>query len=100
MQFAIFFTCCFKIKITLGFLSTGDNILPGNNGLHDLILALQWVQTNIRIFGGTPENVLLMGQGFGASAASLLALSPRAEGLNKIIFYCKKLNLKNNILSF
>uniref|UniRef100_A0A915N3F4 Carboxylesterase type B domain-containing protein n=1 Tax=Meloidogyne javanica TaxID=6303 RepID=A0A915N3F4_MELJA len=33
------------------------------------------------VFGGDPNNVLLMGHGSGASAASLLALSPKAEGL-------------------
>lgn len=59
-------------------------ILPGNNGLHDMILSLKWVQSNAHVFGGNPKNVLLMGQGAGASAASLLALSPMAEG---IIFY-------------
>uniref|UniRef100_A0A915EIW6 Carboxylesterase type B domain-containing protein n=1 Tax=Ditylenchus dipsaci TaxID=166011 RepID=A0A915EIW6_9BILA len=65
----------------LGFISTGDSILPGNNGLRDQILALEWVRLNAHVFGGDPNNVLLMGQGSGASAASLLALSPSAEGL-------------------
>ncbi|KAI1707979.1 carboxylesterase family domain-containing protein [Ditylenchus destructor] len=65
----------------LGFLSTGDSTLPGNNGLRDQILALEWVKVNAHVFGGDPNNILLMGQGSGASAASLLALSPKAEGL-------------------
>ncbi|KAI1730492.1 carboxylesterase family domain-containing protein [Ditylenchus destructor] len=65
----------------LGFLSTGDITLPGNNGLRDQILALEWVKVNAHVFGGDPNNILLMGQGSGASAASLLALSPKAEGL-------------------
>ncbi|VDN51968.1 unnamed protein product [Dracunculus medinensis] len=65
----------------LGFISTGDSIIPGNNGLWDQILALKWVKINAHVFGGDPENILLMGHGSGASCASLLALSPRAEGL-------------------
>uniref|UniRef100_A0A7E4VHM7 COesterase domain-containing protein n=1 Tax=Panagrellus redivivus TaxID=6233 RepID=A0A7E4VHM7_PANRE len=65
----------------LGFLSTGDDTLPGNFGLWDLILALKWTKNNAAVFGGDPENIMLMGQGSGAAAASLLALSPRAEGL-------------------
>lgn len=36
------------------------------------------------MFGGDPENISLMGHGSGAACASLLALSPRAEGLPKI----------------
>ncbi|KAH7720718.1 carboxylesterase family protein [Aphelenchoides avenae] len=65
----------------LGFLSTGDTILPGNNGLWDQILALKWVKINAEVFGGDPDNILLMGHGSGAAAASLLALSPMADGL-------------------
>ncbi|KAM3728253.1 Neuroligin-4, Y-linked [Dirofilaria immitis] len=65
----------------LGFISTGDGVIPGNNGLWDQILALKWVKLNARTFGGDPENVLLMGHGSGAASVSLLALSPRAEGL-------------------
>ncbi|VIO89025.1 Uncharacterized protein BM_BM5445 [Brugia malayi] len=65
----------------LGFISTGDGVIPGNNGLWDQILALKWVKLNAQAFGGDPENVLLMGHGSGAASVSLLALSPRAEGL-------------------
>jgi carboxylesterase type B len=64
----------------VGFLSTGDTVLPGNNGLWDQILALKWVQQNAHVFGGDKERVLVFGHGSGAASASLLALSPRAEG--------------------
>lgn len=69
----------------MGFLATGDD-LTANNGLYDQILALTWVHENVHVFGGDPSNVLLMGQGSGAASASILALSPRAEGLfHKIV---------------
>ncbi len=61
-------------------MSTGDRILPGNNGLWDIILALKWVRKNIGVFGGDRNRVTLMGHGSGAAAASILSLSPRAEG--------------------
>ncbi|CAI2357377.1 unnamed protein product [Caenorhabditis sp. 36 PRJEB53466] len=63
------------------FASTGDSVLPGNIGLWDQIWALKWVKANAEVFGGDPSNILLMGHGTGAASASLLALSPRAEGL-------------------
>ncbi|CAD5229531.1 unnamed protein product [Bursaphelenchus okinawaensis] len=65
----------------IGFIATGDSTIPGNNGLWDQILALQWVKENAVVFGGDPNNIMLMGQGSGAACASLLALSPRAVGL-------------------
>ncbi|KIH69547.1 Carboxylesterase [Ancylostoma duodenale] len=64
-----------------GFLSTGDKILPGNVGLWDQIWALKWVKANAEVFGGDPGNILVMGSGSGAACASILALSPRTEGL-------------------
>ncbi|PAV62372.1 hypothetical protein WR25_23880 [Diploscapter pachys] len=70
----------------IGFLSGGDDDLPGNLGLWDQIWALKWVKANAEVFGGDPNNISLMGHGSGAASASILALSPRAEGLfNKVI---------------
>lgn len=53
----------------------------GNAGQLDLILALQWVQSNIAAFGGDPKNVTVFGQsGGGAKIATLMAM-PAAKGL-------------------
>ncbi len=41
----------------LGFLSTSDDVMPGNLGLWDQNLALKWVQQNIQDFGGDPNKV-------------------------------------------
>ncbi|XP_055992098.1 carboxylesterase 4A [Sorex fumeus] len=65
----------------LGFLSTGDSHARGNWGLLDQILALSWVQKNIRAFGGDPGLVTLFGQSSGAACVSGLMLSPLARGL-------------------
>lgn len=50
-----------------GFLSTGDFAAPGNFGLKDQRLVLQWVQSNIASFGGDANNVILLGQSAGNS---------------------------------
>lgn len=53
----------------------------GNCGQLDLVLALQWVQSNIAAFGGDPGNVLVFGQsGGGAKIATMMAM-PAADGL-------------------
>jgi carboxylesterase type B len=41
----------------LGFVSTSDDIIPGNMGLWDQNLALKWVQANIDDYGGDPNQV-------------------------------------------
>ena len=45
---------------SLGFLGMGDDAMPGNLGLWDQLLALQWVQRNIRAFRGDPDKVILI----------------------------------------
>lgn len=39
----------------LGFLSTGDENMPGNFGLKDQAMAIKWVKDNIEAFGGKLE---------------------------------------------
>jgi carboxylesterase type B len=65
----------------LGFLSTGDSVIPGNFGLKDQIEALRWVQRNIVAFKGDPRRVMLSGFSAGAASVHLHYMSPLTKGL-------------------
>jgi para-nitrobenzyl esterase len=53
----------------------------GAYGLQDQIAALNWVQQNIRQFGGDPSRVTIFGGSSGGGSVSLLAAAPAARGL-------------------
>ncbi|XP_075164080.1 neurotactin [Haematobia irritans] len=53
----------------------------GNYALTDIIAALNWIQLNIRHFGGDPKSVTLLGYRAGATLVSALITSKKAEGL-------------------
>lgn len=53
---------------------------PGNQGLKDIIAALEWVKENIASFGGDPDNVTIFGVSAGAALTHGLLMSPRAKG--------------------
>ncbi|GAB1863192.1 Carboxylic ester hydrolase [Camponotus japonicus] len=65
----------------LGFLNLYNEVATGNQGLKDVILALQWVQKNISKFGGDSENVTIFGESAGGAIVHYLTLSPLSEGL-------------------
>ncbi|XP_053653245.2 carboxylic ester hydrolase [Cherax quadricarinatus] len=65
----------------LGFLSTGDSVIPGNFGLKDQTMALQWIQRNVYNFGGDASRVTIFGVSAGAVSVHFHILSPHSQGL-------------------
>ncbi|XP_001602765.2 venom carboxylesterase-6 [Nasonia vitripennis] len=76
----IFVTFNYRLGI-LGFLSTEDEVLPGNLGLKDQNLALRWVNDNIGAFGGDSRHIVLSGFSAGSSSIQYHYLSPMSRGL-------------------
>ena len=64
-----------------GFLSTRNSRYPGNLGLWDQLLALQWIQGQIADFGGDPNRVTIFGNSAGALSSLLHSLYPGSRGL-------------------
>ncbi|XP_049293742.1 venom carboxylesterase-6-like [Anopheles funestus] len=65
----------------LGFLSTEDDVIPGNYGLKDQVTALRWIRENIQSFGGDPNTVSIVGYSAGSASVHLHYLSPLSNGL-------------------
>lgn len=65
----------------LGFLSTEDEVIPGNFGLKDQAEALRWVQTNIAAFRGDPTKVTITGFSAGGASVHLHYLSKISDAL-------------------
>ena len=61
---------------SLGFLFFDTEDVPGNAGMFDQVMALQWIKDNIDKFGGNPSNITLVGESAGAASISLHLLSP------------------------
>ena len=63
----------------LGFLSLGTKEVPGNAGLRDQSLALEWVHENIKYFGGDSDSITIMGESAGGFSVSLHIISPHSQ---------------------
>ncbi|CAD7003218.1 glutactin-like [Ceratitis capitata] len=71
-----------------GFLSTMTDEIPGNAAVHDVILALEWIQQHISTFGGDPKRVTLFGQVGGSALINVLTMSPAVrDGLFHRVIY-------------
>lgn len=64
--------------LALEALSKGGRT-SGNYALSDIIVALEWIQTNIHNFGGDPTSVILFGHRTGASLVLALTSSSKAN---------------------
>ncbi len=68
----------FTIKINdfrvgaFGFLNGRTEGAPGNMGIYDQSLALNWIEDNIESFGGDPNKLVPFGQSAGAISIGIL----------------------------
>jgi para-nitrobenzyl esterase len=78
-------TVAYRLGV-FGFLDVSPFLGPvytasADNGLLDLIAALEWIQGNIAAFAGAPHRVTLGGESAGAKLTDLLMGVPRAQPL-------------------
>ncbi|XP_013110447.2 juvenile hormone esterase [Stomoxys calcitrans] len=66
---------------SLGFLAAGTADAPGNMGLKDQVMALQWIRQHIVRFGGDPNLVTIWGYSAGSRSVGLHMMSPMSHGL-------------------
>ena len=52
-----------------------------NFGTLDIIHALKWVNKNIKLFGGNPDNITIFGESAGGHNVLSLMVAPQAKGL-------------------
>lgn len=64
-----------------GFLTTADDVIPGNLGLKDQLYALKWTFENIYLFGGDSTKITVAGESAGATSAGFMQLSKKTEGM-------------------
>ena len=68
----------------LGFLCLDTDEGAGNMGMLDMVLALEWVQDNIHLFGGNREQITIFGESAGAASIGHLLMS-NSTGVSKIM---------------
>nr|UUB32764.1 carboxylesterase COEA13 [Dendroctonus rhizophagus] len=65
----------------LGFLSTEDEVAPGNAALKDQLMALKWTRENIAFFGGNPLDITIFGESAGAMSVGYHLVSEKSRNL-------------------
>ena len=65
-----------------GFLTMETEEAPGNLGLRDQSLALEWIKNEASNFCGDPNRISIFGSGSGATSAILQMISPFNQGKN------------------
>lgn len=84
----VFVTIAYRLNV-FGYYANEElakesaNGTTGNYGLLDQIQALKWVNENIAVFGGDPDNITIAGESAGSSSVNALCVSPLSKGLFK-----------------
>ena len=62
-------------------MALDNTSISGNQGIKDILLGLEWIQSNIAAFSGDPEKVLLFGQSSGAEDIFTISTLSQAPSL-------------------
>lgn len=71
--------------LCVGFLSTEDQHAPGNWGLFDQQMALDFVRQNIQKFRGDPKRITLAGDGAGGVSVGMHMISTMSRGKSECV---------------
>jgi len=64
-----------------GFFYGNRSDAPGNVGLWDQAMALNWTKQNIKAFGGNPDNITVFGESAGSMSVSNFIVSPVTKNM-------------------
>lgn len=67
------------------------NSAPGNVGLKDQVIVLQWVKENISKFNGDPKKVTIAGHSAGGTSIMYFLQSNLVEGTKFFFFFTSKI---------
>ena len=67
----------------LGFFYLGNGAVPGNAGLLDQAMALEWIRDNAENLGGRRDDITIFGESAGAASVGLHLFSPISKNLFK-----------------
>ena len=70
-----------------GFMFLNNSLVPGNAGLADQVLAIEWYRERyLTYFGGSSSKVCLFGESSGSMSLHNLLLSDKSSLINRVIF--------------
>ncbi|TKR92380.1 hypothetical protein L596_007047 [Steinernema carpocapsae] len=74
----VFVTFSYRLG-PLGFLTTSDDVLPGNLGLWDQSLAMDFAREILPSFGGNVDEITILGVSAGSASVSAFTISPHTN---------------------
>ncbi|EFR01822.1 cholinesterase [Nannizzia gypsea CBS 118893] len=75
----VFVTSNYRLGL-YGWMSSPEEDMTANIGLHDSLAAVQWTKEHISKFGGDPERITVIGQSAGAGIINLMLTSYGGKG--------------------
>ncbi|CAO4373741.1 unnamed protein product [Caenorhabditis nigoni] len=71
----VFVIPAFRLGIFSHFVIEDQSIAPNNLALFDILLAMEFIKSEVHNFGGDPNRVTLLGHSYGGTVAQILSFS-------------------------